>query len=96
MRTGVADLPLHNGRAPRWLFARMAKLAGEMVELQALQRLDRFFLPAQAGTQASEWRHSGHRTALWAPARPAETIRHFTAMWERAGARLPTTREIRF
>jgi len=68
MRTGVADLPLHNGRAPRWLFARMAKLAGEMVELQALQRLDRFFLPAQAGTQASEWRHSGHRTALWAPA----------------------------
>ncbi|TMD10986.1 MAG: DUF763 domain-containing protein, partial [Chloroflexi bacterium] len=23
MRTGTADLPLHGGRAPRWLFERM-------------------------------------------------------------------------
>jgi hypothetical protein len=38
MRTGVADLPLHNGRAPRWLFARMAKLAGEMVELIVVEQ----------------------------------------------------------
>jgi hypothetical protein len=38
MRTGMADLPLHNGRAPRWLFARMAKLAGEMVELIVVEQ----------------------------------------------------------
>lgn len=27
MRTGVADLPLHYGKAPRWLFTRMVKLS---------------------------------------------------------------------
>src|SRR5215472_13377287 len=29
-RTGFADLPLHGGRAPRWLFERMTALAREM------------------------------------------------------------------
>ena len=29
-RTGYADLPLHGGRAPRWLFERMTALAREM------------------------------------------------------------------
>ncbi|MBI4430145.1 MAG: DUF763 domain-containing protein [Candidatus Omnitrophica bacterium] len=29
MRTGVAHLPLHGGKAPRRLFERMAKLARE-------------------------------------------------------------------
>jgi len=31
MRTGTADLPLHGGRAPHWLFERMTLLAREMV-----------------------------------------------------------------
>ncbi len=30
-RTGTARLPLHGGRAPRWLFARMVRLAREVV-----------------------------------------------------------------
>ena len=30
-RTGTADLPLHGGRAPSWLFQRMAKLARALV-----------------------------------------------------------------
>ena len=30
MRTGQADLPLHGGRAPRWLFERMTGLAREV------------------------------------------------------------------
>jgi uncharacterized protein len=30
VRTGHADLPLHGGRAPRWLFERMTALAREM------------------------------------------------------------------
>ncbi len=33
MRTGVANLPLHSGKAPRWLFARMAQLAGLVTDL---------------------------------------------------------------
>ncbi len=30
MRTGFADSPLHSGRAPRWLFERMVRLAREI------------------------------------------------------------------
>lgn len=30
MRTGTANLPLHYGKAPRWLFERMVKLAREI------------------------------------------------------------------
>lgn len=33
MRTGVANLPLHSGKAPRWLFERMAQLAGVVTEM---------------------------------------------------------------
>jgi len=31
MRTGIAHLPLHGGKAPRWLFERMTKLAREII-----------------------------------------------------------------
>lgn len=31
-RSGVANLPLHGGRAPRWLFKRMVKLAGAVTD----------------------------------------------------------------
>ena len=31
MRTGTAHLPLHGGRAPRWLFQRMVRLAREIL-----------------------------------------------------------------
>lgn len=31
MRTGIANLPLHSGLAPRWLFERMRRLGGEIV-----------------------------------------------------------------
>ncbi len=29
-RTGIANLPLHYGKTPRWLFDRMVKLAREI------------------------------------------------------------------
>ena len=29
-RTGIANLPLHHGKAPRWLFDRMVPLAREI------------------------------------------------------------------
>jgi len=37
MKRGTADLPLHHGRAPRWLFSRMTQLAGSIVELVILE-----------------------------------------------------------
>ncbi len=33
MRTGVVNLPLHTGKAPRWLFGRMVKLAKAITEV---------------------------------------------------------------
>jgi hypothetical protein len=32
-KTGVADLPLHYGKCPRWLFERMTKLSGAITEM---------------------------------------------------------------
>ena len=37
-RTGYANLPLHGGHAPRWLFDRMARLAPAIVEAIVLER----------------------------------------------------------
>jgi len=37
MRTGTAHLPLHNGKAPAWLFSRMTLLEREIVALQAAE-----------------------------------------------------------
>lgn len=37
MRSGTADLPLHGGRAPRWLFERMERLAPAVVEAIVLE-----------------------------------------------------------
>ncbi len=33
MRTGSVNLPLHDGKTPRWLFERMVKLAGGIAEV---------------------------------------------------------------
>jgi len=30
-RTGIADSPLHGGKAPRWLFQRMTGLARQLI-----------------------------------------------------------------
>ncbi len=30
-RTGYADLPVHGGRAPQWLFGRMVRLSREIM-----------------------------------------------------------------
>src|SRR5438128_986910 len=38
MRSGTANLPLHSGRAPAWLFSRMVRLAREITaDIAAVQ-----------------------------------------------------------
>lgn len=37
MRTGTANLPLHSGAAPSWLFARMTKLSREIISLMVVE-----------------------------------------------------------
>lgn len=36
MRTGVANLPLHGGKCPSWLFAQMKELAPAVIRAIAL------------------------------------------------------------
>ena len=38
MKTGVAHLPLHGGKAPRWLFEKMVELSGAILELMVIDR----------------------------------------------------------
>src|SRR5213083_2072087 len=73
MRTGTADLPLHSGRAPRWLFERMTSLAREMTlailsEEGApglLRRLaDPFWFQAFGCVLGFDWHSSGLTTTV--------------------------------
>lgn len=38
MKTGVAYLPLHGGKAPRWLFEKMVKLSGAVLEIMVMDK----------------------------------------------------------
>ena len=72
-RTGTADLPLHGGHAPRWLFARMVRLARALVEVIALEfgveeflrRLaDPFWFQAFGCVLGFDWHSSGLTTTV--------------------------------
>jgi len=73
MRTGVADLPLHGGRAPAWLFQRMTALAREVLRLmveefgpaEVLRRLsDPFWFQAFGCLLGFDWHSSGVTTTV--------------------------------
>lgn len=73
MRTGSADLPLHTGRAPAWLFERMAGLAREMTlaivaeegARGVLTRLsDPFWFQAFGCVLGFDWHSSGVTTTV--------------------------------
>ncbi len=71
MRTGCANLPLHGGVAPRWLFARMARLAREITRCiveehgpgEMLRRLaDPWWFQAFGCVLGFDWHSSGLTT----------------------------------
>ncbi len=73
MRTGIANLPLHYGRAPRWLFSRMELLSRQIIlfiigELgpQALLRKisDPFWFQALGAVLGFDWHSSGLTTTV--------------------------------
>jgi len=70
-RTGTADLPLHGGRAPRWLFNRMVKLASGITEVlvyeygreEFLRRIsDPHWFQAFSCVLGFDWHSSGTTT----------------------------------
>ena len=73
MRTGVAHLPLHYGKAPSWLFQRMRSLAREVtlfiidvygVEEMLLRLSDPFWFQAFGCVLGFDWHSSGVTTTV--------------------------------
>ncbi|MBI2558676.1 DUF763 domain-containing protein [Candidatus Woesearchaeota archaeon] len=71
LKTGIANLPLHNGQAPRWLFSRMIKLTQSVSEAVInefgsdvfLSRLgDPFWFQSLACVVGYDWHSSGTTT----------------------------------
>ncbi len=72
-RTGIANLPLHYGKAPRWLFERMVKLAREISIVivsdygpdEMLRRLSNpYWFQALGCVLGFDWHSSGVTTTL--------------------------------
>ena len=72
-RTGIANLPLHYGRAPRWLFDRMVRLAREITiaivadfgSEEMLRRLSHpYWFQAFGCILGFDWHSSGVTTTL--------------------------------
>lgn len=73
IRTGVANLPLHVGKCPRWLFGRMVKLGGAITEIiineygqkEFLRRISNpYFFQSFACVVGFDWHSSGVSTTL--------------------------------
>ncbi|MFQ5838586.1 MAG: DUF763 domain-containing protein [Thermoplasmata archaeon] len=73
MKVGIADLPLHEGRAPKWLFRRMVELGGSIAEVivyeygreALLERLsDPFWLQCFGNVMGWDWDSSGMGTVV--------------------------------
>ncbi|HVV17767.1 MAG TPA: DUF763 domain-containing protein [Polyangia bacterium] len=71
--TGTADLPLHGGRVPPWLAARMARLGRVIVEAiaqeygrtEVLRRLsDPFWFQSFGAVMGMDWHSSGITTSV--------------------------------
>ena len=73
MRSGTANLPLHSGHAPRWLFERMVKLSAEIAAwivleqgtAELLRRLsDPIWFQAFGAVIGMDWHSSGVTTTV--------------------------------
>ena len=72
-KSGYADLPLHNGRVPRWLAERMSKLGGAIVEAliieygksEVIKRLsDPAWFQSLGCVLGMDWHSSGITTSV--------------------------------
>ncbi|MBB1643462.1 DUF763 domain-containing protein [Sphingobacterium sp. UME9] len=72
-RSGTADLPLHYGKVPAWLYERMASLGRSIVEVilmdygkdEVLRRLaDPFWFQSFGAVLGMDWHSSGITTAV--------------------------------
>lgn len=102
-RTGLAELPLHRGSVPRWLMARMIRLADAIAVLLVeehgpagfLRRIsDPFWFQALGCVLGFDWHSSGTTTVLTAVLRQAiRPEEHGLAVCGGKGKRSKTTPE---
>lgn len=73
LKTGIAQLPLHNGRAPAWLFQRMVRLGREIIRLivedygpeEVLKRIsDPYWFQCLGCVLGFDWHSSGVTTTV--------------------------------
>jgi len=109
MRTGIANLPLHWGKAPKWLFSRMSKLAREITIAiieeygpdEMLRRLsDPYWFQAFGCVLGYDWHSSGVTTtvcgALKHGLRGLEKDLHFFVAGGKGGTSRKTPHEITY
>jgi uncharacterized protein len=72
-RTGIAELPLHGGKVPPWLFQRMVKLGREIIRLiiedngpeEILRRIsDPYWFQSLGCVLGFDWHSSGVTTTV--------------------------------
>jgi hypothetical protein len=73
MRTGIANLPLHYGRPPRWLFEKMIKLSAALIEAIIIEKgrkellcriSDPYWFQAFGAVLGFDWHSSGVTTTV--------------------------------
>jgi len=83
VRTGIANLPIHGGKAPKWLFNRMVKLSRGIIDVmlldygkdEFLKRIaDTFWFQALSCVLAYDWHSSGCTTVTCGALK--EAIKH--------------------
>jgi len=91
MKTGTMGLPLHGGKAPRWLFNRMEKLSREIILMvvseygpeEMLYRLsDPLWFQAFGCVLGFDWHSSGVTTTVCGAVKEAVKL----ILWEKISA----------
>jgi hypothetical protein len=93
-RTGIANLPLHGGKAPRWLFERMVELSGGIIEYMlaelgegdTLARFsDPFWFQCLGCVLGFDWHSSGVTTTTCGAVKQALKVRHDIGLFAAGG-----------
>lgn len=83
-RSGTADLPLHYGKVPPWLYERMSVLGLSIIEViladygkdEVLRRLaDPFWFQSFGAVMGMDWHSSGITTSVMGALKRSSTLR---------------------
>jgi len=94
-RSGQADLPLHSGRVPPWLFERMARLGGAVMESivqeygssEVIRRISNpYWFQSLGAVMGMDWHSSGITTSVMGALKKAvNPISHETGLYIAGG-----------